>query len=90
MSQTDYSRYPIQRHGGEFKFYYRFDFYIDYCVGVLGFCSIVLSNPYDIPTYLPNILMFLCEHSHDPDLIQVCYFSRFHVNYNHVYNILFL
>ncbi|CAF1569448.1 unnamed protein product, partial [Adineta steineri] len=31
-----------------------------------------LSSPYDIPTHVPEALMLLCEHSHDPDLIQVC------------------
>jgi hypothetical protein len=40
-------------------------------LGVLGLCAIVLSSPYDIPTYVPNALMLLCEHSHDPDVIQV-------------------
>ncbi len=44
-------------------------------VGNLGLCAIVLSSPYDIPTYVPDALMLLCEHSHDPDLIQVCLFS---------------
>ncbi|CAF1489784.1 unnamed protein product, partial [Adineta steineri] len=38
--------------------------------GVLGLCAIVLSSPYDIPTHVPEALMLLCEHSHDPDLIQ--------------------
>lgn len=42
--------------------------------GILGLCSIVLSSPYDIPTYVPDVLMLLCKHSHDLDLIQV----RFH------------
>jgi hypothetical protein len=32
----------------------------------------VLSSPYDIPNHVPEALMLLCEHSHDPDLIQVC------------------
>jgi hypothetical protein len=41
-------------------------------IGVLGLCAIVLSSPYDIPNYVPDALMLLCEHSHDPDLIQVC------------------
>ena len=44
-------------------------------IGVLGLCAIVLSSPYDIPNYVPDALMLLCEHSHDPDLIQVCYFT---------------
>ncbi|UJR35822.1 hypothetical protein I4U23_028569 [Adineta vaga] len=38
--------------------------------GVLGLCAIVLSSPYDIPDDVPEALMLLCEHSHDPDLIQ--------------------
>ncbi|CAF0736207.1 unnamed protein product [Didymodactylos carnosus] len=38
--------------------------------GVLGLCAIVLSSPYEIPSYLPEALMLLAEHSHDPDLIQ--------------------
>ncbi len=42
-------------------------------IGVLGLCAIVLSSPYDIPSYVPDALMLLCEHSYDPDLIQVCY-----------------
>ena len=41
-------------------------------IGVLGLCAIVLSSPYDIPKHVPEALMLLCEHSHDPDLIQVC------------------
>jgi hypothetical protein len=40
-------------------------------VGVLGLCAIVLSSPYDIPTHVPDVLMLLCEHAHDPNLIQV-------------------
>ncbi|CAF0793633.1 unnamed protein product [Rotaria sordida] len=39
-------------------------------LGILGLCAIVLSSPYDIPTYLPDALMILCEHSYDPDPIQ--------------------
>ncbi|CAF1560656.1 unnamed protein product [Rotaria magnacalcarata] len=38
--------------------------------GILGLCAIVLSSPYDIPQYVPDALMLLCEHPHDPDLIQ--------------------
>ncbi|CAF1351315.1 unnamed protein product [Rotaria magnacalcarata] len=38
--------------------------------GVLGLCAIVLSNPYDIPMYVPDVLMLLCEHPHDSHLIQ--------------------
>jgi len=39
--------------------------------GILGLCSIVLSSPYDIPSYIPRVLMILCNHSHDHNLIQV-------------------
>lgn len=38
--------------------------------GVLGLCAIVLSSPYEIPMHVPEALMLLCEHSHDPDVIQ--------------------
>ncbi|CAF1171345.1 unnamed protein product [Rotaria sordida] len=38
--------------------------------GILGLCAIVLASPYDVPSYVPNALMILCEHSHDPPLIQ--------------------
>lgn len=48
-----------------------FDSNYSFRVGVLGLCAIVLSSPYDIPDYVPEALMYLCEHSHDPDLIQV-------------------
>jgi hypothetical protein len=34
----------------------------------------VLSSPYGIPTYVPDALMHLYVHSHDPDIIQVCIF----------------
>ncbi|CAF3949955.1 unnamed protein product [Adineta steineri] len=40
-------------------------------IGVLGLCAIVLSSPYDIPIYIPDVLMSLCQHSYDPDLIHV-------------------
>ncbi|CAF1376811.1 unnamed protein product [Rotaria sp. Silwood1] len=38
--------------------------------GVLGLCAMVLSSPYDISIHVPDALMLLCEHSHDPNLIQ--------------------
>ncbi|CAF3800332.1 unnamed protein product [Rotaria sp. Silwood1] len=37
---------------------------------ILGLCAIVLSSSYDIPIYVPNALMALCNHSYDPHLIQ--------------------
>lgn len=42
-------------------------------LGILGLCAIVLSSPYDVPHYLPEALMILCEHSHDPDPIHVSF-----------------
>ena len=64
----------VKRHGG--KFWERERERIDdvWLLGVLGLCAIVLSSPYDIPNNVPEALMLLCEHSHDPDLIQVCLF----------------
>ncbi len=47
------------------------DFFI-IILGVLGLCAIVRSSPYDISIHLPDALMLLCEHSYDPNLIQVC------------------
>jgi len=37
--------------------------------GVLGLSAFVLSTPYDIPPYLPDILMLLADHLHDPQPI---------------------
>jgi len=39
--------------------------------GILGLCAIVLSSPYDIQKYVPNALMILCEHSNQPNIVQV-------------------
>ncbi|UJR17800.1 hypothetical protein I4U23_004699 [Adineta vaga] len=38
--------------------------------GVLGLCAMVLSAPYDIPLYIPDALMQMCEHLQDPILIR--------------------
>jgi len=38
--------------------------------GILGLCAIVLSNPYEIPDYMPETLTVLCKYSHDPDPMQ--------------------
>ncbi|XP_074596120.1 proteasome activator complex subunit 4-like [Brevipalpus obovatus] len=37
--------------------------------GVLGLCSIVKAFPYDVPDFLPNVLMILVDHLHDPQPI---------------------
>lgn len=41
--------------------------------GALGLCSIVSAYPYDVPEFLPDILMFLSDHLHDPQPIPVSY-----------------
>ncbi|CDW52498.1 DUF3437 domain containing protein [Trichuris trichiura] len=33
--------------------------------GILGLSAIVDSNPYSVPSYLPDILMVLCDHTAD-------------------------
>ena len=83
MSKTNYflkangkkvisSEKIIKRHGGwQTVFIIVRD--LSFFLGILGLCAIVLSSPYDIPNYVPEALMSLCEHSHDPDLIQVCW-----------------
>ena len=40
-----------------------------YHSGILGLCSIVEAHPYDIPKYLPGLLMDLAKHLHDPQPI---------------------
>uniref|UniRef100_T1JZ44 Uncharacterized protein n=1 Tax=Tetranychus urticae TaxID=32264 RepID=T1JZ44_TETUR len=37
--------------------------------GALGLCSIVHAYPYDVPEFLPDVLMFLGDHLHDPQPI---------------------
>ncbi|CAF5044832.1 unnamed protein product [Rotaria sp. Silwood1] len=39
-------------------------------VGILGLCAIILSGPYDISSFVPDALIFLCEHSNDRHMIQ--------------------
>jgi proteasome activator subunit 4 len=37
--------------------------------GVLGLCSVVSACPYDIPDHLPEVLIVLGDHLHDPNPI---------------------
>merc|ERR1711915_567695 len=37
--------------------------------GIVGICAIVSSCPYDIPPYLPRLLMVLGDRLHDPQPI---------------------
>lgn len=39
--------------------------------GVLGLCSFVNAFPYDVPEFVPDILMVLSDHLHDPQPIPV-------------------
>jgi len=38
--------------------------------GILGLCAIVLAFPYDVPKFLPEVLMELSRHVHDPNPIK--------------------
>ncbi|CAF0770306.1 unnamed protein product [Brachionus calyciflorus] len=38
--------------------------------GTLGLCSIVNSCPYDVPSYLPDVVTYLCNFINDPVPIQ--------------------
>lgn len=39
--------------------------------GILGLCSIINSNPYSVPNFIPDIILFLTEHLNDPQPIPV-------------------
>lgn len=39
--------------------------------GVLGLCACVLAYPYDVPDFMPALLVKLSEHINDSQLIQV-------------------
>ena len=38
---------------------------------ILGLCAFVNANPYTVPDDLPDVLMILSEHLHDPQPIPV-------------------
>lgn len=42
--------------------------------GVLGLGACVLSSPYDVPTWMPQLLMNLSAHLNDPQPIEVKFF----------------
>lgn len=44
--------------------------------GVLGLGACVLSSPYDVPTWMPQLLMNLSAHLNDPQPIEVCMVQR--------------
>ena len=39
--------------------------------GILGLCAIVNAYPYDVPTFLPECVTYLCEFINDTNPIQV-------------------
>ena len=39
--------------------------------GVIGLCSFVDAFPYDVPEFVPDVLMHLSGHLHDPQPIPV-------------------
>ena len=39
--------------------------------GILGLCSLVNASPYDIPSYLPDVVTYLCQFTNDPEPIMV-------------------
>lgn len=41
--------------------------------GILGLCSCVNAFPYDVPNFIPDILMILGQHLNDPQPIHVSY-----------------
>lgn len=43
-------------------------------VGILGLCACVNAFPYEVPEFLPEILVLLGDHLHDPQPIEVIYF----------------
>ena len=39
--------------------------------GVIGLCAFVNAFPYDVPEFVPDVLMHLSGHLHDPQPIPV-------------------
>ena len=37
--------------------------------GILGLCSIVSSYPYEMPTYLPDTVQYLCQFANDSNAL---------------------
>lgn len=46
--------------------------------GVLGLSACVLSSPYDVPTWMPQLLMDLSAHLNDTQPIEVDYIIKSH------------
>ena len=45
--------------------------------GILGLCAFVNAFPYDVPDFVPDILMVLSDHLHDPQPIPVIIMTFF-------------
>lgn len=54
--------------------------------GVLGLSACILSSPYDVPDWMPQILMDLSNHLNDPQPIEVHKNTNTHMltHYKHV------
>uniref|UniRef100_A0A8C6PPC9 Proteasome (Prosome, macropain) activator subunit 4b n=1 Tax=Nothobranchius furzeri TaxID=105023 RepID=A0A8C6PPC9_NOTFU len=48
--------------------------------GVLGLSACILSSPYDVPHWMPQILMDLSNHLNDPQPIEVCVHINSYIN----------
>jgi hypothetical protein len=50
--------------------------------GILGLCAIAGSSPYEIPSYLPDIITYLCAFINDtaPIQVRIFVFSSFFFN----------
>lgn len=45
--------------------------------GVLGLSACILSSPYDVPIWMPQLLMDLSAHLNDTQPIEVCVVAYF-------------
>lgn len=48
--------------------------------GVLGLSACILSSPYDVPTWMPQLLMDLSAHLNDTQPIEVCLITLLIIN----------
>ena len=48
--------------------------------GVLGLAALVEACPYSVPEWLPEVLIEIAAHNHDPAPIQVFFLLPFYLN----------
>ena len=56
--------------------------------GILGLGAIVRAYPYDVPNFLPEVLMTLSDHVHDPQPIQVIFHVLFYSQTNDTHRLI--